>query len=181
MDRRSFFKSTCIMTLLGTGFSVPAVMNAESKKEDKSKEHCKWWFSQLFEQVSSCEVNDDCRSLVEGVGRECATKHLAKSIASHKGKASALRSDPEALAKLINKDLFRTNLLKVKDGNLVASWDKCLCPTRAGGYIDSPEFCYCTRGFFKEMFKGLLGSETEVTLEKAIGRGDKICKVIIKL
>jgi predicted hydrocarbon binding protein len=40
--------------------------------------------------------------------------------------------------------------------------------------------CLCSRGWVKTIFETLLGKPVRVELEKAIGRGDDICRYVVQ-
>ncbi|MBN2135655.1 MAG: hypothetical protein JW737_08000 [Acidobacteria bacterium] len=178
MDRRNFFLTSCAMGVLALGSG--SVSASSSEADNKALTHCKWWLEQMFKQME--DGNDvKCINIVEGVGYACMEKHLGTVLPKIKPQIEAAGSDLASIAGIINKDIFQAPLMKADGNELVASWGQCLCPTRVGGYITSPEFCNCTKGFFKAMFEGLSDKNVQVSLEKAIGRGDKTCEVRIKL
>ncbi len=174
-NRRNFLKATGIYAL-GMSFLSPQTLKASAEMQ-KNKEHCKWWINTLLEKMK--ESRGDSLRAVESVGRECANSHVMEKVRSMKSKLNSQK--PEVLVKTINSDIFGIDLLRYENGIIIATWDKCYCPTRAGGYITSGEFCNCTVGFVKELLETSLDREVDVRLMKAIGRGDKYCEIVTKI
>jgi predicted hydrocarbon binding protein len=66
----------------------------------------------------------------------------------------------------------------VRNGNTItAVCTACGCPLVRRGIVElSGTFCLCSRGWMKTVFEALLERPVRVELEKAIGRGDDVCK-----
>ena len=70
----------------------------------------------------------------------------------------------------------------VRDGDVITSvCEQCGCPlVRAGWVRPSPAFCNCSRGWVKAVFETALGRPVEVELGQAIGRGDPVCRFLVR-
>jgi predicted hydrocarbon binding protein len=70
----------------------------------------------------------------------------------------------------------------VSDGDTIYSvCEACGCPLVRAGLVGlSPTFCQCSRGWVEAVFETALGKRVEVELEQAIGRGDPVCKFVVR-
>jgi predicted hydrocarbon binding protein len=66
----------------------------------------------------------------------------------------------------------------IRNGNTItAVCTTCGCPLVRQDIVElNGTFCLCSRGWVKAVFEALLKRPVRVELEKAIGRGDDICK-----
>lgn len=66
----------------------------------------------------------------------------------------------------------------IREGDVItAVCTNCGCPLVRRGIVElNGTFCLCSRGWVKAVFEVLLERPVRVELEKAIGRGDDICK-----
>jgi len=59
--------------------------------------------------------------------------------------------------------------------------ERCGCPLVNDGLVSSsPIFCSCSRGYVKAVFEVILGGPVVVELEQAIGRGDPVCRFVVR-
>jgi len=151
IDRRNFFKVSCLGAV-GVGCLSGAELRGEgSDAKSNATKHCKWWLDTMMSNVDECETGGECIVLVEKVGRECARLHAGKKLTSLKVKLKGSK-DIDFIEKTIDAELYGSRLLRREGDDIVAEWDKCLCPTRSAGLVSSPVFCDCTKGYFKEVF-----------------------------
>jgi predicted hydrocarbon binding protein len=53
--------------------------------------------------------------------------------------------------------------------------------TILAGETMSDTYCYCTTGWFEEIFEMVVGHPVSVAMDESIKRGDKRCKVTVTL
>lgn len=58
----------------------------------------------------------------------------------------------------------------------------CFCPLARAGQVPFPEpYCYCSAGWFKGIWEGIIGSPVRVEVTKSLLRGDETCEFEIHL
>ena len=149
--------------------SLPATAGAET-----GLERLKWWLGRFFTHDGKAEKGEEACSLVEKCGKDCAGRG---SLMAFVRKMRAEAKDPSDLHEMLGilkKNQFGENLSL--DGNTISlSYSKCYCTIRTEGYITSPVFCNCSKGWVKTVYEELLQKPVEVKLTKAISRGDQVC------
>ena len=113
------------------------------------------------------------QSIMERWGEACAEKGdlgLAKKIAEE------TEGIDETIARA-NDEIAWCGRWTRKGSTITAVCTNCGCPLVRRGIVElSGTFCLCSRGWVKTVFEALLERPVRVVLEKAIGRGDNVCK-----
>jgi len=138
------------------------------------------WIAALFEGLEK-EVDQETRKkILEYCGRICATHH--RSIETVKSLKKNARDIDDLLGKINRqKDFWCGKWLREND-IIYSICEKCGCPMVIMSVIElRPLLCECSRGWVRAVFEAALGKPVEVKLEKAIGRGDSICKYIVRI
>jgi predicted hydrocarbon binding protein len=66
--------------------------------------------------------------------------------------------------------------------SITATCSKCGCPLVRLGVVRNTEvFCNCSKGWVETIFSTLLQKPVTVRLERAMGRGDDVCRYIVHL
>ena len=139
----------------------------------------KKWVRTLMAALNK-EVDEKTRiRLMEYCGRTCAEYH--KSIETVKKLQRKIKDLDELLAKLNQKKGFWCGKW-IKDGKTIYSvCPACGCPlVRAGLFDKSTTFCQCSLGWVKAVFEQALGKPVKVQLAQTKGKGNKVCKYIIR-
>ncbi len=84
------------------------------------------------------------------------------------------------------------NMIREK-GGLTGKWEfernairgvfkECGCPLVRSGLIELHRVqCYCSQGMMETIFSSVARRSIEVEIEKTIGRGDDVCRFLVKL
>lgn len=142
-------------------------------------EHLKYWLGNLIESLEKSDAGSSGERVLIECGRACAALDAVRE-------ASAVRdelddpSDIEALLDALNRRGVGGGFLRQEGDSIVGTYEKCYCPIRTEGFVDSPFFCTCTRGWTMAVFEAALGRPVAVELVTAIGRGDEVCKFVVR-
>lgn len=136
------------------------------------------WVETLLSTLE-VRVDEDTRAeLIEPCGQACALHW------SDIEKARAIKDSAKEIDELLDKLNQQIPWCGswVRDGDIITSvCRQCGCPlVRAGLVKLSPTFCNCSRGWVKAVFETILGRPVEVELEQAIGRGDQVCRFVVR-
>jgi hypothetical protein len=117
------------------------------------------------------------QKIMELCGEACACEdgdlEIAKKIARE------TTDEGEILAR-VNKEISWCGTWIRKGDTIQSTCGRCGCPLVRNKIIDSTgTFCFCSRGWVKRIFETVLKKSLTVELEKAIGRGDEVCKFVI--
>lgn len=124
------------------------------------------------------EVDLETRQkIMELCGEACARSdgdlEIAKKIAEE-------TSNEEEILARANKEIPWCGTWTRKGKTIQTTCVKCGCPFVRNRVVDlTGTFCYCSRGWVKNIFKTLLKQNVNVELEKSIGLGDKVCKFVV--
>jgi predicted hydrocarbon binding protein len=130
--------------------------------------------------LSSLETQTDEKTrvnMLESCGRACARS------GSTGAKAKAIKSGGKKIDELLQELSRETSGLVEwqRDGETVSlKYMRCFCPLRRGELVKSKTFCNCSAGWIKEIFETATGRPVTVRIEQAIGRGDPICRFLIR-
>jgi len=137
------------------------------------------WLAVLMAGLDA-EVDERTRAqMMEYCGRACALHH--GSIETVKTIQHTAKEIDELLDKLNQqKDFWCGRWVRDRD-TIYSVCKECGCPLVRAGWVElSPTFCHCSQGWVKTVFETALGRPVEVELEQAIGRGDQVCKFIVR-
>jgi hypothetical protein len=116
---------------------------------------------------------ETAQRIMERCGEACAETGdlgLAKEIADE-------TEDIEETIARANDEIAWCGKWTREGGTITAVCTACGCPLVRRGIVElSGTFCLCSRGWVKTVFEALLERPVRVELEKAIGRGDDVCK-----
>jgi predicted hydrocarbon binding protein len=148
-------------------------------QENSTIELYRKWVETLMSTLEILVDEDTRAGLMESCGRVCAL-HYGSIEQARAIKHSAKEMD-ELLYKLNQQEGLWCGKWE-RDGDIIYSVCKeCGCPlVRAGLVKLSPTFCNCSRGWVKAVFEAVLGRPVEVELEQAIGRGDQVCRFLVR-
>jgi predicted hydrocarbon binding protein len=113
------------------------------------------------------------RGIMERCGEACAETGdlgLAMKIAEE-------TEDIDQIIAKANDEIAWCGRWTREGGTITAVCATCGCHLVMRGIVElSGTFCLCSRGWVKAVFEALLKRPVRVELEKAIGRGDDVCK-----
>lgn len=132
------------------------------------------WVKNLMDSMDAHLDEDTKISLMEACGRACARGGPIDAAQKCQGDLGQLLS---TLERWIGKGNAR------QDGEVVrVVYTKCYCHLVSDGPPTLPDtYCYCSRGWLKEMFETAMGSPVEVDLMESIKRGAQRCTFTIRL
>jgi predicted hydrocarbon binding protein len=130
--------------------------------------------------LSGLETQTDEKTrvnMLESCGRACARS------GSTAAKAKAIKSSGKKIDELL-QELSRETSGLVEwhrdDETVSLKYKRCFCPLRRGELVKSKAFCDCSAGWIKEIFETATGRSVTVHIEQAIGRGDPVCRFLIR-
>ena len=132
------------------------------------------WVKNLMDSMDAHLDEETKIALMESCGRACARGGPIRS-------AEACQGDPDRWLSTLGKWIGKENVRK--DGNVVhIVYNKCLCHLVADGPPRLPDcYCYCSRGWLKEMFETVVGKPVDVDLTDSIKRGGQQCSFTVQL
>jgi predicted hydrocarbon binding protein len=114
--------------------------------------------------------------LLEAVGRRCARESAGGIIAKHRGNLEGMLRDARKLwIERTDYDAER-GLLRVADKKR----SSCACPLVRQPPFAGDTLCNCSRGFQKELYSEITGRPVEVTVDRAVLRGDDHCEFTVR-
>jgi predicted hydrocarbon binding protein len=143
--------------------------------EIDQKEFTQNWLKNFFAILDANLDEQTKMKMMEECGRSCARTGPIRAAQKHKG----------------NLDSFLVTFAKwhggaeyiQKDGNkLQVTCKECYCPLVKDGPATLPySYCFCSRGWMKELFETVMGKPVEVELIQSIKRGAENCKFTIQI
>lgn len=132
------------------------------------------WVKNLMDSMDAHLDEEAKIALMESCGRACARVGPIRS-------AEACQGDLDRLLSTLGKWIGKGNVRR--DGNVVhIVYTKCLCHLVAEGPPRLPHtYCYCSRGWLKEMFETVVGKPVDVDLINSIKRGGQQCSFTVQL
>lgn len=121
------------------------------------------------------------RRVMEGCGVACAhEEHWGPAIEIADRIAS---EEPDEAGRLerTNREIQWCGKWTRVGGAIQSTCTECGCLLVNQGVVKmNATLCLCSRGWVKTIFETLLGKPVRVELEKAIGRGDDICRYVVQ-
>ena len=177
MNRKDFLRASYgLCGCMGVVTLPPAPASAETaEKEQLGRMFSRFaWFMEAVGQT--LDPTTQAR-LLERVGRRCAQEYAGGIIAKHRGNLEGLLADARKL--WLEKAEYdqKAGTLRVADKKLPA----CACPLVKQPPFSGDTLCNCSRGFQKELYSQVTGRPVEVTVDRALLRGDDHCEFTIRL
>ncbi|MFX0090611.1 MAG: cellulose biosynthesis protein BcsD [Candidatus Hodarchaeota archaeon] len=130
------------------------------------------WLEALMDTLDT-EIDEETRkTILESCGRACARNHATELFQTIKNSSKDLN---EVLDKL-NQQLKGTTWQRINDNTIAVEYERCFCPLVGAKLVTSSTRCYCSVGWIKENLELVLEKSVNVESEKAVGRGDPICR-----
>jgi len=135
------------------------------------------WVASLLSTLDEQLDRDTQTRFLEACGAACAAHHgeleRAKDLPHSVG-------DLDGLVAELNRQVSWCGEWKREENAIVSVCERCGCPLVREGLVElSPVFCECSRGFVKALFETALARRVPVSLERAIGRGDPVCRFVV--
>jgi len=150
-------------------------MSNEAEKQERLLKHVGALLEAMIAELEYVD-SETVMKIMEKCGRACAYSdgdlELAKNIADE-------TIDLEEILSRVNAELLWCGKWTKKGNTIKTTCFKCGCPLVRNHVVKlTGTLCYCSRGWVKSIFEVLLKRPVTVELEKSIGRGDKICKLV---
>jgi len=118
------------------------------------------------------------KRIMESCGKACAQEDGDLAIAEGIGETA---SNMAEVVDRVNKELLWCGVWSQKGKSIESTCTSCGCPLVRNKVIDrDATWCYCSRGWVKAIFEAAFKRRVQVELEKSIGRGDKMCKFLVR-
>ena len=147
---------------------------SNQEPQDPHKKFKDNWITSLMKNLEKQFDEKTRTKLMESCGRDCARRGAIQLAESCKGNIEKMvKTLAEGQGKenaYIKRDVVHVNL------------NKCHCELVAEGPDKLPDtYCYCSRGWFLEMFETAAEKPVKVELLQSIKRGASSCKFIVRL
>jgi hypothetical protein len=123
-------------------------------------------------------LNANAREAVmEACGRQC----ICKSVIEKALRIQKKSHDLDDLLQRLNQAHIGGGHLTRKGKAIHATYDRCYCGSVSKSAEKfSPTYCYCSCGWYRELFETLTGKPVEVKLLSSIVQGDECCRFQIR-
>jgi predicted hydrocarbon binding protein len=146
----------------------------EEVRKMAQKKFTQTWVKNLTDSMDAHLDEETKVRLMESCGRACARSGPIRS-------AEACQGDLDRLLSTLAKWIGKENVQKEGDAVHIV-YTKCLCHLVADGPPRLPDtYCYCSRGWLKEMFETVVGKPVDVHLLESIKRGAERCSFTVGL
>jgi predicted hydrocarbon binding protein len=146
-------------------------------------EQLKKWLQCFFHMLEN--ENEDkkeyIKTILEQCGKACAQVCGIDKVIHDIKKIITPHTSLEEIIEHINDVGLWDGTLLVEGSRITGYYKECCCPIRKAGYVSSPLFCYCTKGWTKAIFENILERDVEVTLEQTIAAGSDVCRIVVTL
>ena len=180
MDRKEFFKNTCIYGACGCAGmmllfpdNLPATNDiSEDKEEDWRIGFMQNRIAKLIEDMNGNLDKESLSSLLENLGRHCA-KENSEYYIKFKGDLNGYLESLEEWVEKAEHDEEKgiVNIAGKKNNS-------CFCP-----FVDiskmPKEFCNCTKGWNKEIYESIIGKPVNVKIDTTVLWGGESCSFTI--
>jgi predicted hydrocarbon binding protein len=132
----------------------------------------------LMEKLDKNVTKNFAQKTMESCGRKC----IAKSTIKRALKLYQQSKDLEDFLSKLNQTGIGGGHLKRKGTQITARYIQCYCGWVSGSEGPIPmTYCFCSAGWYKELFEKTLGKPVEVTILQSIASGAKDCRFIIDI
>jgi predicted hydrocarbon binding protein len=146
--------------------------------EDSVVELLRRWVASLLSALDAEGDRDMQARLLEACGAACAIHHGDLERVKN---LSQCFPDFDVLLSELNQQASWCGAWRKENDSIVSVCERCGCPLVREGLVELiPAFCECSRGFVKALFETVLGQSVRVSLQQAIGRGDPVCRFVVR-
>lgn len=136
------------------------------------------WVRSLLSSAEELLDATKREQLLESCGRACAIHYGAIEMAQSIAKSTA---QLDAQLNQVNRKIPWCGKWVNEKGTITSVCASCGCPLVQEGLVTlSPVLCNCSRGYVKAVFEAILERPVYVELEQAIGRGDPVCRFVVR-
>jgi predicted hydrocarbon binding protein len=179
MDRKEFFRKTCLAGVCGCGFGALALNARDVAGADQESINPvpQQWLITLLENLDRNVDQAELRKIIKlSAGVHYDQLKMDDLLSGYAGK---LR---EFIGFLEKEWGWKVNFDEAA-GVITADENKsyCVCPVLKGTPAGSPAICYCSEGFAEKMFSKVAGVTVTAEVVSSVRRGDKSCIYRIQL
>ena len=147
--------------------------NAGNEVYEKIKETCeetdvKTILSELEEACGGAVV----AQVMKPCGRQCIPGSFVARAKSIYAKAESV----EDFLSLLNETRIGGGKLYIKDDKIIGIYEECYCGLVKKVKGISPLFCYCSEGWYEQLFSSVFGKPIEVKKLRTILDGSNQCE-----
>jgi hypothetical protein len=136
------------------------------------------WVANLLSALDAVGDRDTQARLLEACGGACAVQHGDLERVKDLSQSSP---DLDVLLSELNQRVTWCGAWRRERDAIVSVCERCGCPLVREGLVErTPAFCECSRGFVRALFETALGQAVRVSLPQAIGRGDPVCRFVVR-
>ncbi len=137
------------------------------------------WIKGAVERLEHYAGEEKAKKIMEECGRKCCGQTYRKKARELMGESKSLKEFIEKL----NKAGLGGGRLTFKDENTITGgYNHCYCGQVKQTKEPLPRvYCYCSAGWYKQLFESALGRPVDVELVQSIVSGAHTCEFIIKL
>ena len=152
------------------------IMENEKNELNRALRHAGDWITAILQGLNETGLETRAK-IMELCGKACAVSHGELKIAE---RIISQATDEEEILTRLNAEIPWCGIWSRHGNTIQSECSKCGCPLVRNSIIELSEtLCLCSRGWVKMIFEVLLKMPVKVELEKAIGRGDNVCRFIV--
>jgi predicted ArsR family transcriptional regulator len=136
------------------------------------------WLKKSIDRLEKVVGMERARKIMENSGRMCCGVTCRKRAQEAARGARSI----EAIVRALNKAHVGGGRLQVKDKHTITGgYDQCYCGQVKHTKTPFPTltYCYCSVGWYKQLFETALGKPVDVEITQSIISGAKTCEFII--
>ncbi len=136
------------------------------------------WLKNAIERLENAVGTDKARKIMENCGRMCCGA-TSRKRAEHATRGADSIAE---VVKKLNKLHLGGGRLMLKDKHTITGgYDKCYCGQVKHTKTPFPKltYCYCSVGWYKQLFETALGRPVNVEITQSIISGAKTCEFVI--
>ena len=123
------------------------------------------------------ELENACGGeVVARVLRPCGRQCISKSVIARAKSIYAKVAGTEDFLSLLNETRIGGGKLHIKDGKIIGIYEECDCGLVKRVKGMSPLFCYCSEGWYEQLFSSVFGKPVEVKMVRTIFDGSDRCE-----
>lgn len=179
MDRKEFFRKTCLAGVCSCGFGALALNAGDIARADQDNISPvpQQWLINLLENLNRNVDQPELRKIIKmSAGVHYDQLKIDDLLSGYIGKLK------EFVVFLEKEWVWKVNYDEAT-GVITADENKsyCVCPVLKGTPAGSPVICYCSEGFAERMFSKVAGVQVSAQVISSVRRGDASCIYRIEL
>ncbi|KAB3536086.1 hypothetical protein F8154_04825 [Alkaliphilus pronyensis] len=139
------------------------------------------WINNVLSEISNLN-DDEGEKILEKCGRSCCSLSNAPQLAKEIRSKVIDKDDINLLFETYKREVYKNSPRLYKENDTIyQEFHKCGCPMVETIKNLDPFLCNCTKGYSKAIFEALFDRQVDVQILESILRGNKICKLAVKV